>query len=191
MLDELEWRREITRLYSAVRLERSPAVAHGGWVTARDRLLAEHPCSPADRGTFPGLEVPDHDEAWRVEVPLLPAPPRRMPGPVPGEQVGLLRTPWGEVPVWRLDGHGAGIWIAVRDRGSGRLSCAAGRVLYDTAWGVDLGTGPDGGLVVDLNFLHAPDSAHDPRRVGPQLPPGEALDVVVPVGELLPAPAPG
>ena len=51
--------------------------------------------------------------------------------------------------------------------------------------------GDDGGLVVDLNFLHAPDSAHDPRRVDPQLPPGDVLDVVVPVGELLPASAPG
>ena len=191
VLDELDWRREITRLWTAVRAEGSPAVAHGGWVTARDRLLADHPCSPADREVFQGLDVPDHDPAWRAEVQVLPAPPRRLTGPVPGEQVGVLRTPWGEVPVWRLDGHAGGIWIAVRDRGSGRLSCSGGRVLYDTACGVDLGTGPDGGLVVDLNFLHAPDSVHDPRRVGPQLPPGEALDVVVPVGELLPAPALG
>ena len=191
VLDELDWRREVTRLYTAVRAERSPAVAHGGWVTARDRLLAEHPCSPADRDGFPGLEVPDHVDAWRVEVPLLPAPPRRLPGPVPGEQVGVLSTPWGDVAVWRLDGHGGGIWVAVRDRGNGRLSSSAGRVLYDTACGVDLGTGPDGGLVVDLNFLHAPDSAHDPRRTSPQLPPEEVLDVVVPVGELLPGPGAG
>ena len=186
VLDELDWRREVTRLYTAVRAERSPAVAHAGWVTARDRLLAEHPCSPADRGAFPGLEVPDHDAAWRVEVRLVPAPPRRLPGPVPGERVGVLPTPWGEIGVWRLDAYGGGIWVAVRDRGSGRLSSSAGRVLYDTACGVDLGTGPDGGLVVDLNFLHAPDRVHDPRRVGPQLPPDDVLPVVVPVGELLP-----
>ena len=191
VLDELDWRREVTRLYAGVRAERSPAVAHGGWVTARDRLLAEHPCSPADRDAFGGLDVPDHVDAWRVEVALQPGPSRRLPGPVPGAQVGVLPTPWGDVAVWRLDGHGGGLWIAVRDRGSGRLSTSAGRVLYDTACGVDLGTGPDGGLVVDLNFLHAPDSAHDPRRVGPQLPPEDVLDVVVPVGELLPAPADG
>lgn len=191
VLDELDWRREVTRLYAGVRAERSPAVAHGGWVTARDRLLAEHPCSPADRDAFSGLDVPDHIDTWRLEVPVLPTPPRRLPGPVPGEQVGVLPTPWGDIAVWRLDGHGGGIWIAVRDRGSGRLSCSAGRVLYDTCCGVDLGTGPDGGLLVDLNFLHAPDSAHDPRRVDPQLPPDQVLDVVVPVGELLAAPAPG
>jgi len=191
VLDELDWRREVTGLYAAVRAERSPSAAHAGWVTARERLLAEHPCSPVDRDAFAGLDVPDHAGAWRVEVHLAPAAPRRLPGPVPGEQVGSLRTPWGEIGVWRLDGHGGGIWVAVRDRGSGRLSCSAGRVLYDTARGVDLGTGPDGGLVVDLNFLHTPDSAIDPRRVGPQLPPGDVLDIVVPVGELLPAPRPG
>lgn len=187
VLDELDWRRETTRLYAAVRAEGSPANAHGGWVTARDRLLAEHPCSPADRDAFPGSNVPDHARAWRVEVPVLPAPPRRLPGPVPGRQVGVLPTPWGDIPVWRLDGYGGGFWIAVRDRGTGRSSCPSGRVLYDTARGVDLGTGPDGGLVVDLNFLHAPDSAHDPARACPQLPEDEVLDVVVPVGELLPA----
>ncbi len=190
VLDELEWRREVTRLYAGVRAERSPAVAHGGWVTARDRLLAEHPCSPAP-ATFSGLAVPDHVAAWRVEVPLLPARPRHLPGPVSGEQVGVLPTPWGEVAVWRLDGYAGGIWIAVRDRGSGRLSSAAGRVLYDTARGVDLGTGPDGGLVVDLNFLHAPDSDFDPRRIGPRLPAEDVLGVVVPVGDLLPGPPPG
>ena len=71
------------------------------------------------------------------------------------------------------------------------MSTSTGRLLYDTACGVDLGTGLDGGLVVDLNFLHAPDSAHDARRVDPQLPSEDVLDVVVPVGELLPAPAQG
>ena len=122
---------------------------------------------------------------------MLPAAPRRVAGPVPGDLVGVLPTPRGDVPVWRLDGHGGGIWVAVRDRGSGRLSSSAGRVLLDSRCGVDLGTGPDGGVVVDLNFLHAPDSAHDPRRVDPQLPADAVLEVVVPVGELLPRAAPG
>ena len=123
--------------------------------------------------------------------PVLPAPPRPCRGRCRAEQVGVLPTPWGDVPVWRLDGHGGGIWVAVRDRGSGRLSPPAGRVLYDTALrrrprhrpGRRARRRPQ----LPARARQRPRPA--PRR--PELPPEEVLDVVVPVGELLPAPPPG
>lgn len=187
----LDWQREVTRLYADVRAESHPAVAHAGWSAVRDRLHAEHPGSPvADGDHFSGLTVPDHDAAWRVEVRVEPAPASRevlATGPgatVTADRVGVLRTPWGPLDVWWLGSYGGGLWVPVRDAGSGTHSFAGGRYLYDTANGADLGTGPDGGLVVDLNFLHAPSSAHDPRRTCPLPPPGNVLDVVVPVGEL-------
>jgi uncharacterized protein (DUF1684 family) len=194
LLELLDWRRQVAELYSAVRAERHHATAHSGWVAVRDRLYAEHPCSPVVPEAFPGLHVAPYDPAWRAEVHLEPASPLRLEaeagpgGPVPFERVGVLRTPWGPLDAWRLDAWGGGLWVPVRDAGSGVRSYRGGRYLLDTAEGADLGPGADGGLVVDLNFLYAPHCAHDPRRACPLPPAGNVLDVVVPTGELLSEP---
>lgn len=191
-LDLLDWRRQVTRLYDDVRAEQHPHVAHAGWQVVRDRLFAEHPCSPADRGRFAGLRVADYDPAWRVEVALEPAPARRLEiptatdGVVPFERLGVLRTPWGSLDAWWLDSYGGGLWVPVRDGTSGAGSYGGGRYLLDTAKGADLGGTKDGRVVVDLNFLYAPSCAHDPRWVCPLAPDGNILDVDVPVGELGP-----
>lgn len=191
-LELLDWRRQVAALYAGVRAESSPAVAHEGWYAVRDRLFAEHPESPVPAGTSTGLTVAAYDPAWRVGVRLETAAPHRLEletatdGLVPFERVGVLHTPWGPLDAWWLDSYGGGLWVPVRDAGSGTLSYGGGRYLYDTAKGADLGTLLDGDLVVDLNFLYAPSCAHDPRWACPLAPPGNVLDVVVPVGELLP-----
>ena len=189
-LELLDWRRRVHALYDGVRAELHPDVAHAGWAAVRDQLFAEHPQSPVERETFRGLTVPDHDPAWRAMVRLEPAEPLRIEVPtatdgvVPWERVGVLRTPWGPLNAWWLDSYGGGLWVPVRDAGSGSLSYGGGRYLYDTVKGADLGTTEDGELVVDLNYLYAPSCAHDPRWSCPLPPPGNVLDVVVPVGEL-------
>jgi len=189
-LELLDWRRRVHALYDAVRAEAHPHVAHAGWAAVRDQLFAEHPQSPVDRESFRGLDVPDHDPAWRATVRLEPAEPLRIEVPtatdgvVPWERAGVLLTPWGPLDAWWLDSYGGGLWVPVRDAGSGTLSYGGGRYLYDTVKGADLGTTADGELVVDLNYLYAPSCAHDPRWSCPLPPPGNVLDVVVPVGEL-------
>jgi uncharacterized protein (DUF1684 family) len=189
-LQRLDWWRRTAELYAAVRAERHPRVAHGGWAAVRDELYASHPASPAAHG-HAGFDVPDHDPAWRALVRLEEAEPQRIVLPsstdrvVPFDRVGVLRTPWGPLDAWQCAAYGTGLWIPVRDAGSGTASFGGGRYLYDSANGVDLGSSPDGELVVDLNFLHAPACAHDPRELSPLPPAGNVLDVVVPVGELL------
>ena len=191
-LELLDWRRQVHALYEGVRAEVYPHVAHAGWVAVRDQLFAEHPCSPVlDRGSFRGLPVAEYDPRWRITARLEPAATQRIEiptatdGDVPFERAGVLRTPWGPLDAWSLASYGGGLWIPVRDAGSGRLSYGGGRYLYDTVKGADLGTTADGELVLDLNFLYAPSCAHDPRWSCPLAPPGNVLDVAVPVGELL------
>ena len=182
VLERLDWRRQVGELYDGVRAELYPHVAHAGWIAVRDRLYAEHVCSPiADRDAFRGLEVADYDPDWRVTARLEPADPQRITVPtstggfLPVERVGVARTPWGPLDVWELLGYGGGLWIPVDDR-----------YLYDTAQGADLGTTADGELVLDLDFLYLPVSAHDPRLDCPIAPAGGRLGVEVPVGERLP-----
>ena len=189
-LELLDWRRQVLDLYDGVRAELYPHVAHAGWAAVRDRLFAEHPQSPAADRPFAGLPVADYDPDWRATARLESAAPKRVEvasstgAPVPFERVGRLRTPWGALDAWWLDAYGGGLWIPVRDAGSGTVSYGGGRYLYDTVKGADLGTTMDGELVVDLNFLYAPSCAHDPRWSCPLAPEGNVLDVVVPVGEL-------
>ena len=190
-LELLDWRRQVFALYDGVRAELYPHVAHAGWSAVRDRLFGEHPQSPAvERAAFRGLPVADYDPQWRVTARLEPAAPQRIElptssdGVVPFERVGTLTTPWGTLDAWWLASYGGGLWVPVRDAGSGSLSYGGGRYLYDTVKGADLGTTFDGELVLDLNFLYAPSCAHDPRWSCPLAPEGNVLDVVVPVGEL-------
>ena len=63
-----------------------------------------------------------------------------------------------------------------------------GRYLIDTAKGADLGGDPARGtLVVDVNFAYNPSCAYDPAWACPLAPPGNVVDVAVPVGELMPS----
>lgn len=183
-LELLDWRRRIADLYSAVRAEPDPARAHDLWRRTRSDLLATHPQSPGP-GRF---HIAAYDEGWRAEVALEPAAAEELSvqtgtdGVVEFDRVGVLRTPWGELDVWWLRQYAQGLWLPVRD--SSDRSYGGGRYLLDTAKGADLGSTPDGRLVVDLNFLYAPSCAYSSRWVCPLAPPGNALDRPVEVGEL-------
>ena len=81
--------------------------------------------------------------------------------------------------------------MPLRDRTSGHATYGGGRYLIDTAKGADLGSGTDetsaATLVLDFNFAYHPSCTYDPAWACPLAPPGNVLDVEVPVGELMPA----
>jgi uncharacterized protein len=178
-------------------------MAHAEWRSVRDDLCARHPQSPITEGrraTFTGLPVTAYDPRWRFELEVDTAVESASievatatDGVVPFERVGVVHVPGaGDLSVWALRSYGGGLFVPVRDRGAGRTTYGGGRYLIDTVKGADLGGTVDlatgtGTLVIDLNFAYHPSCAYDATWVCPLAPPGNVLDVEVPVGELLPA----
>ncbi len=199
----LDWRARTAAQYAAVRAEAGadPAGAHARWRAGRDAMFAEHPASPLAAGDpkrASGLPVAPYDRRLRFTAPLDAAPPTSFTastgtdGDVGFERLGTVAlTGLGHLDVWWLTGYGGGVWVPVRDGGSGSLSYGGGRYLLDTVKGADLGRDPGGRgteddpLVLDLNFLYAPSCAHDPAWACPLAPPGNRIDTVVSGGELL------
>jgi uncharacterized protein (DUF1684 family) len=194
----VDWRRRVFALYAEVRemSGSSPAAAHEHWRAVRDRLFAAHPASPLpadDRASFDNLPVQRYDPAWRFEAEVRSAEPERRDVPtgtdgvVSFERIGAAELPFGSLDVWRLTSYGGGIFVPVRDALAGRSggTYGGGRYLLDTVKGADLGGGRrPGSLLLDLNFAYNPSCAYDPAWECPLAPPGNMLDVEIPVGEL-------
>jgi uncharacterized protein len=193
-LDVADWRRRVAALYTAVRDHDDPAEAHRLWRDGRDRLFAEHPSSPLTgdaRERFRALDGAGYDPAWRFELEVLPAEAARIEVPtgtdgvVPFERIGRVEVPdAGPLDLWRLASYGGGLFLPMRDAGSGRPGggYGGGRYVLDTVKGADLGMRGDR-LVIDLNFAYNPSCAYDEAWACPLAPPGNVLPVEVPVGE--------
>ena len=138
---------------------------------------------PPGRGVRPGLrfevEVDRDVEPARLEVPT------GTDGVVPFDRIGVARLPGaGSLDVWWLGSYGGGVFVPVKDASAGRGTYGGGRYLLDTVKGADLGGEVGSGrLVLDLNFAYNPSCAYDPAWACPLAPPGNVLDVEVPVGE--------
>lgn len=195
-LDVADWRRRVFAVYAAVRASTDLFAAHDLWRRERDDLFANHPSTPLlpeDRAAFTGLPVRPYDLAWRFEVELTPAEPRRLEvetgtdGIVPFELLGVASVPGvGDLDVWRLASYGGGIFVPVKDALAGRKggTYGGGRYLLDTVKGADLGPGsaPES-LVLDFNFAYNPSCAYDPAWACPLAQAGNTVDVEIPVGE--------
>jgi len=195
-MDVADWRRRTFALYAGVRASTDLHAAHDLWRRTRDEMFGRHPASPlleADRFDFTGLRVRPYDPEWRFEVELSHASPKRieietaMDGVVPFERIGVAEVPGvGDLDVWRLASYGGGLFVPVRDALASRTggTYGGGRYLLDTVKGADLGQGArPGSLVLDFNFAYNPSCAYDPAWSCPLAPPGNTVDVEIPVGE--------
>jgi hypothetical protein len=146
------------------------------------------------------LPVAPYDARWRFEVDLdmdveklSIQVPTGTDGIVPFERIGVLHLgEVGDLDVWALRSYGGGIFVPLRDRSAGHSTYGGGRYLIDTVKGADLGGVVDlesgvASIVIDFNFAYHPSCAYDEAWACPLAPPGNVLDVEVPVGEQLPA----
>jgi uncharacterized protein len=197
-LDLLDWRRRVADLYALVRATPDHRAAWDRWRKVRHELLTGHPESPVaaeDRAGFPGARYFDHDPAMRVlaEVREAPAEHFDVRGSA-GESFGFTRYASahfelaGErstLGLYWMDGYAGGLFLSFRDATSGKDTYGAGRYLFDTAKGADLGSDGDR-LILDFNFAYNPSCSYDPRWACPLAPPDNRLPVPVEAGEKTP-----
>jgi len=195
-LDLLDWKRRVFELYAEVRRAADPEAAWRRWREVRDELFASHPQSPIpeeDRGSFRSLPYFDHDPTARVLADVEPADAEHYEiGTSDGGTYGFTRFGVARfrfdgrdlaLEAYWLEGYGGGVFLPFRDATAGRETYGAGRYLLDTVKGSDLGTSPDGRLVLDFNFAYNPSCAYDPRWACPLAPPPNRLDVEIRAGE--------
>ena len=194
-LSLLDWRRRVGDLYAEVRAAPDKRRAWRHWQETRSRLFREHPQSPvpvALRQGYPGPYLYDYDPAWALTASVEPTEARRLEIVTSGvelmvfdrfavahfEQSGIALS----LELYWLTGYGGGLFVPFADATSGHETYGAGRYLFDSIKGADLGH-QDGLLVMDFNFAYQPSCAYDPRWVCPLAPPPNRLSVPVPVGE--------
>jgi len=191
----LDWKRRVFALYQSVRSATDVERAWDLWREGRDDLFRTHPQSPlpeAQRGDFPGLRYFDYAAQLRVLAEVRTAEPELREIGASGDQSVLFRrfaTASFELAgqelsldLHWLEGYGGGIFLPFADATSGGQTYGAGRYLFDTVKGADLGA-DDGRLVLDFNFAYNPSCCYDPRWVCPLAPQPNRLAVPVEAGE--------
>jgi uncharacterized protein (DUF1684 family) len=201
-LDLADWRRRVAAMYANLRSDtRADPMRLMAFRTAKDRLFVEHPQSPVPpdvRASFPGLAYWRHDPALSFDAPLIPdpeAPALDLPRSGEGASFPYSRIGWVEfrvgdedcrLAVYWLNDYAGGVFIPFRDATSGGESYGAGRYLWDSAKGADLGSSGDA-MVLDFNYAYHPSCVYDAKWSCPLAPPENRLAVAIRAGERLPA----
>jgi uncharacterized protein (DUF1684 family) len=162
-------------------------------------MFKNHPQSPLpedQRGAFTGLDLFDYDSTYRVVGTVRDADEQSYEIPTSGDitmrfsRIGVCSFTLSdtdlELELYWLDAYGGGLFLPFRDGTSGKETYGAGRYLFDTVKGADLGTSDDK-IVLDFNFAYNPSCAYDSRWVCPLAPAPNRLEVPVRAGEKVPA----
>jgi uncharacterized protein (DUF1684 family) len=191
----LDWKRRVFALYERIRFTEDPLQAWDDWRRTRDALFKTHPQSPipeAHRAVYAGIPVFDYAANLRVVGNMRRAEESEIQIPDSGGTTVVFTrfavvdfTVDGEdrsLDVFWLNGYGGGVFLPFRDATAGKSTYGAGRYLFDTVKGADLG-GTGGQLILDFNFAYNPSCSYDPKWVCPLAPPGNRLDVPIEAGE--------
>ncbi|MCB9449862.1 MAG: DUF1684 domain-containing protein [Anaerolineaceae bacterium] len=198
MLDLLDYRRRVTALYTAVRASTNPATACEDFRQQRDDLFHSHSqsaLSPGQKAQFTGLRYYPYDSAYRVVAQIdRDVEPEILQVDLGddgqfayqrfGQVTFTLPTGSGCLSLFWIKGYGGGLFLPFGDATNKDTTYGAGRYLYDTIKGADLGTDKDR-LVLDFNFAYNPSCSYHYRWVCPLAPPENRLLFAVPAGEML------
>jgi uncharacterized protein (DUF1684 family) len=147
---------------------------------------------PDQRDAFPGVPYFPYDPTYRCLGIVREVEGRTYEIPTSGEGAMAL-TRFASVAfslhdheraleIYWLEGYGGGIFLPFRDSTSGADTYGAGRYLWDSIKGADLGMDGDR-IVMDFNFAYNPSCSYDPRWVCPLAPPPNRLDIAIEAGE--------
>ena len=197
MLDLLDYRCRVTEMYRQIRESEDPFAAWTMFRQTRDDLFQSHPQSPLDRAqkeAFSGLSYYDYDPAYRIIAAVdTTVEPETLEYEL-GEDGLLHCTRFGKVSVilpmgtgtlslfW-INGYGGGVFLPFGDTTNRQTTYGAGRYLYDTIKGADLGASVSE-IVLDFNFAYNPSCAYNPRWVCPLAPRENRLPFPIPAGEM-------
>lgn len=190
-----DWRRRIAELYAEVRAAPDPAESRERWAGVRDEMFRSHPQSPLPAGRrslFPGAAYFPYDPGYRClgevhdrpgesfEIPTSAGPP--MAFTRFASVTFTLQGTEQALELYWLDSYGGGIFLPFRDATSGTETYGAGRYLWDSIKGADLGVEGDR-MVLDFNFAYNPSCSYDARWACPLAPPPNRLEIAVEAGE--------
>jgi uncharacterized protein (DUF1684 family) len=199
-----DWRRRTGNLYHAIREAADPMVACTLWRSERDLMFRTHPQSPIEpeaRADFSGLRFYRYEPSLRFLVRLRNIQSTVQEQVAAGEDGvvrlsafartdGLAGALGSELTLYWIIGYGGGVFLPFADETNGAESYGGGRYLLDTIKGADLGTAPDGRIILDFNFAYSPSCAYSARWVCPLPPPANRLLTSVTAGERLASSSP-
>jgi uncharacterized protein (DUF1684 family) len=198
MLDLLDYRRRVFELYRQLRAANGDPAAWDMWRRERDTLFKTHPQSALDEATRPdfgGLRYYAYDPAYRLVAAVDYAVEEKIYAGEMGADGHLAYRRFAqvrfEVPsgagilsLYWIMGYGGGLFLPFGDTTNGSSTYSAGRYLYDSIKGADLGATPHQ-IVLDFNYACHPSCVYDPRWVCPLAPAENKLAFAIPAGERL------
>ena len=195
-LSLLDWRRRVSALYAEIRATTDSEKAWRHWRDARAALFTTHSQTPLDTAGEPP-RYHAYDPALRFTIALAPAkgaPRRSLPIGADGEvalapfarTVGLAGPLGKELTLYWMELYGGGVFLPFLDATSGAETYGGGRYLLDTIKGADLGSTPDGRLILDFNFAYNPSCAYSPRWTCPLASADNRVSATVRAGEVTP-----
>ena len=199
MLDLLDYRRRVADMYRAVREGNGDPNVCAWFRQQRDALFRTHPQSALDeaqKAAFTGLSYYEHDPAYRVVAHVDTNVEPEVLHVELGEDGAFeyrrfgqvtfdLPTGSGRLSLFWIVGYGGGLFLPFGDATNRETTYGAGRYLFDTIKGADLGTTITE-VVLDFNYAYNPSCAYNPRWVCPLAPLENRLAFPVLAGEQMP-----